>query len=185
MLTWNKLLVSITERMREPEIMTGIVSAEIDVPYSELDTVERMLYRASLMMLREIDVNELEAIGSLGLVIQTGIGPSSAVPPDAYAVASVAVQPAFTDPFVMTDSCHPKVWFEQMTVDPVIGAFYSFVDRTIVFRGNAANVTYRREPTLEEFRSDAAIFPPGYDEDRIDLTRKMLFITDFLPQARL
>lgn len=184
--TWIELLQSCAERMREPDILTSgsTESAESRIPYSDASVVERFLYFASLLVLREVPLLELEELGS-GAIEAVSVVPTAAAPLDVFGYSTATIQQVSAGPFVMADAVAPAVYFEQATVPSTISAIYTFYDGGVQFKGVTINITYLREPTLSEFQNDDIILPPGYDEARIDLVHQLMLAEDFMPMGRM
>jgi hypothetical protein len=187
-LRWQELLDTIARRIREPEIAVAgsQTTAEEQTPYYDLDEMERMLYRVSLIKLRALPLDELEASDQNFVFTEVSvIDQTATVAQNAYAIAGATIQTSVSGPFVMAEFISPIQYLQMTTVDADTQAVYTVMNGQFKFKGNRLKLVLRVEPALIFFQDDEVILPADQNESQIDEVHKLMLAQDFMPTGRM
>lgn len=183
-LSWQELLDSIARRLREPDLFLAGSSSESQTPYYDPDEAERALYRMSLLKLRQLPIEELDAVGPVALQTVTAAN-GATIPLKAYAVAGASIQSTNGDSFVPAEFVSPATYFQMTSVGVDVSAIYTFYGGQYQFKGYRLKIVLRIEPALISFQTDDVVLPAEYNEAQIEGAVKLLYAQDFEPAGRI
>lgn len=185
-LTWDELLKACANRLRESDDETGAAPVgEPDIPYYSPDVIEASLLEISQQILREIDPEELEAIGSEAIRTFTTPNSPQIIPDNTIRIVSVTVQPLASGTLpIPAQPVPPATFIQNKGVNPTLESIWSVFDGNLYFTGWLAVWVIIIEPNLSEWRTPVNnILPDGYNEEQIDRVVKQLQIMNFEPQG--
>lgn len=180
-LSWSEFLSAIGARQNERAGVTGVA---LDIPYSLSTNIETILREVSNMKLREVPIEELEALGSNAMT-QADYTNGAAFPLTAIRVGGARID---GNPAVQVQ---PAAFYQnRYSAYSAIGvsyqaAIYMFAYGKVFFNGSVLTLSFVYEPTLADYQADKNILPAKYDQERIDLAHEVIEGTDYLPFGRL
>lgn len=183
-MTWQERITQVLERLREPDAaFTDQHDGQVDLPYFKNLYVEYHLRTVGLELLREVPVDDLQAIGSEAVKeysdFVTTLGGMSFLPIPLGILRVVGCR-IDGKPAVQTDIAN---FFQRLPGGSRTSNCFTFFG-TCVFIGTEINLTIVEEPSLDDFRTNAPILPSGKDMEWIDRTIKRMMIEDFEPPGR-
>ena len=183
-MVWADTLIAVTQRFREPEILTPPIPGELDIPYFDKDELEDHLLIVCNDLLREVSEDDLMAIGSAALTTKSGSAVfrgsmfrSLDIPDD---VVGVLAETIGGEPCV---EAAPAGFFQLIKVDSSLDSAYLFAEGKGLFYGDGSRslrMTFLLELDLQTWQSDVVILPPAFELEAIERCVARLHMIDFL-----
>jgi hypothetical protein len=180
---WEELLRQSALREGDLDILEE-VEQETDTPFFGKSDLEALHYEIACRTLLTMPMERLEQIGSVAISAVSAID-GYTLPRNTLRIVSVTTYQVDGTPTVPMIYVSPAEWYQSLTADDETLKRWTVMDGKVYFRGGIAiDIVTVYAPTLEMFRADHPILPPGTEEDRLDWVHHMLQTIDFLPQGR-
>lgn len=181
---WQEMLDAVTQRFREPEILSAPIPGELDIPYFEKAELESHLLIVCNDLLREISPDDLMAVGGaaetavsgsavyMGAMFRSLDKPANAIGILAYTIGG--------EPCV---EGAPTGFFQLVKVDSALDSAFLFAGDKVIFYGDGSRslkMIFLLELPLATWQSDVPIFPPGYELEAIERCVTRLHTIDYL-----
>lgn len=178
-LRWQELLDEIARRMGEIDVAGNTypsgVAGQANMPYNLKSDVEDILLEVSQASLRELTFDEIQDVGLRGVNAVVGTVSPIVVPENAIGLISSIID------LGVAAEVTPAMFYQGITRSAV----FMFAARNVYYNGTNAAFEIAIEPTLANWRLNAIILPPAYDNKRIDEVCHILEVGDYLPAGRL
>jgi len=180
-ISWEDLLRK--SALREGDL--GILSPfepETNNPKFDREWLEALHYDIACRTLRQLPDSDLMAFGSSAYRAVSVLNPYP-LPRDTIRIVSVTIETGAD--FVPAVFVPIPSWFQTQNLDDEYSKRWTIMQGKLYFSGGAsASVKTIYQPTLEQFRLNEPILPPGSEEDRLDWVHHMLQTINLLPQGR-
>ena len=157
------------------------VDPQLNVPYFDRAEIERVLLEVSNSNLRELSIEDLDAVGA-GAVDEY----LNAVSPIAIDPKSVDIVSAKLDDLPIIEVT-PAQFFQNNYSGVIATKMFTVFNNEIYFTmtGGTAYFQVLANQILTDWQTIPDILPPGYDEKVIRETCDILEIADYVPVERI